>query len=129
MLRKMRSAKGFTLIELMIVVAIIGILAAIAIPNFLKFQCKSKRAEAKTNLGGIYTAELSYFSERGLYSGFSDIGFAPSGGNCRYTYQVAPTGTAVACQAGVGITAGTVIIQVNAPLTPVLAAAATCQLA
>jgi len=53
---RIRKASGFTLIELMIVVAIIGILAAIAIPNFLKFQCKSKQSEAKTNLSGIFTA-------------------------------------------------------------------------
>ena len=61
MLSKLRSKKGFTLIELMIVVAIIGILAAIAIPNFLRFQAKSKQSEAKTNLGGIFTAEIAYF--------------------------------------------------------------------
>jgi type IV pilus assembly protein PilA len=58
---------GFTLIELMIVVAIIGILAAIAIPNFLRFQLKAKSSEGKTNLAAIRTAEESYYSEFGVY--------------------------------------------------------------
>src|SRR5512144_2188894 len=58
---------GFTLIELMIVVAIIGILAAIAIPNFLRFQLKAKSSEGKTNLAAIRTAEESYFAEYGNY--------------------------------------------------------------
>ena len=59
--------RGFTLIELMIVVAIIGILAAIAIPNFLRFQLKAKTSEGKTNLAAIRTAEESYYSEFGVY--------------------------------------------------------------
>jgi type IV pilus assembly protein PilA len=58
---------GFTLIELMIVVAIIGILAAIAIPNFLRFQLKAKSSEGKTNLAAIRTAEQSYYSEFGVF--------------------------------------------------------------
>ena len=62
-----KSKKGFTLIELMIVVAIIGILAALAIPNFLRFQLKSKTSEAKVNLAAIRTAEESYLAEFGNY--------------------------------------------------------------
>ena len=67
-MKKLHTRRGgFTLIELMIVVAIIGILAAIAIPNFLRFQLKAKSSEAKTNLAAIRTAEESYFAEYGLY--------------------------------------------------------------
>jgi type IV pilus assembly protein PilA len=52
-----KSSKGFTLIELMIVVAIIGILAAIAIPNFLRYQLRAKMSELKTNVEAIYKSE------------------------------------------------------------------------
>src|SRR5512134_4000997 len=74
-----KNKKGFTLIELMIVVAIIGILAAIAIPNFLKFQAKSKQSEAKTNLKAIFTAETAYFGEMNQYGDFVAINWSPSG--------------------------------------------------
>jgi type IV pilus assembly protein PilA len=67
MLKALRKQEGFTLIELMIVVAIIGILAAIAIPNFLQYQMKSRQSEAKTNLGAIKTSLVSWQGERGCY--------------------------------------------------------------
>jgi type IV pilus assembly protein PilA len=69
MCKQFKGQKGFTLIELMIVVAIIGILAAIAIPNFLQYQMKSRQSEAKTNLQAIKTSEVAFQAERGCYIG------------------------------------------------------------
>ena len=87
------NQKGFTLIELMIVVAIIGILAAIAIPNFLNYQCKAKQSEAKSSLGNIRTSEEAYFAEYDTYSSsLGNIGFAVKG-TSRYTFSVVPSGS------------------------------------
>jgi type IV pilus assembly protein PilA len=86
MLSMLKGKKGFTLIELMIVVAIIGILAAIAIPNFLRFQAKSKQSEAKGNLSGIFTGQTAYFGENNRYGNFSEIAWSPIGTQIRYTY-------------------------------------------
>jgi type IV pilus assembly protein PilA len=92
---------GFTLIELMIVVAIIGILSATAVTLFVRFQLRSRTAEAKTNLSAIRVAEEAYYAERGIYlpapaapgvptasrqpwpaapPGFDTVGYAPEGG-------------------------------------------------
>ncbi len=87
MLKQLKK-RGFTLIELMIVVAIIGILAAIAIPNFIRFQARSKQGEAKSNLKSMFTAERSFYQEKDRYSALIDeIGFSPERGN-RYGYRM-----------------------------------------
>ncbi|MBN2468649.1 MAG: prepilin-type N-terminal cleavage/methylation domain-containing protein [Deltaproteobacteria bacterium] len=88
MLKLRKKEKGFTLIELMIVVAIIGILAAIAIPNFMRYQAKAKQSEAKTNLGSIYTTEVAYRAEKDVYTAaMADLGWAAEG-TTRYSYGI-----------------------------------------
>ncbi len=83
---KRQMSKGFTLIELMIVVAIIGILAAIAVPNFMKFQARARQSEAKVNLKAWGTGAKSYFAEYNTW-GCGACGWKPDAGN-RYSYNV-----------------------------------------
>jgi len=95
----------------MIVVAILGILATIAVPTFLRMRERAKIAEAKANLGGIRVCEIGYYAEYSRYIGnqgytpdrtadpparydwdpntrFSMLGFAPEG-TVRFSYRLA----------------------------------------
>ncbi|WP_408098468.1 type IV pilin protein [Peredibacter sp. HCB2-198] len=65
--RSLKRQDGFTLVELMVVVAIIGLLSAVAIPNFRKYQAKAKMSEAKLQLSSVYTAETAFFSDFNIY--------------------------------------------------------------
>jgi type IV pilus assembly protein PilA len=76
-----KAQRGFTLIELMIVVAIIGILAAVAIPKFLDYMKKSKRSEAELNLNAIDKAAAAEFAENTSYP-TGDTGLTPAQDCC-----------------------------------------------
>ena len=95
--------KGFTLIELMVVVAIIAFLAMISVPNFTRFLAKAKRAEAYMHLHAIYASQKAYKAEHGVYSPFllgkNSIGWKPEGYKAQggtttfyYTYGFASGG-------------------------------------
>jgi type IV pilus assembly protein PilA len=64
----LRKAKGFTLVELMVVIVIVGILAAVAIPKFMDASHKAKASEFPTNLTAIYTGQTAYIAERGSFA-------------------------------------------------------------
>lgn len=76
----LNNQKGFSLIELMIVVVIIGLLATIGVPQYQNFIAKTRQAEAKNLMSGVYTAEKAFFAEWNQYYGdFRAIGFEPTG--------------------------------------------------
>lgn len=82
------KSRGSCLATIILLVVIIAILAAIAIPNFLKFGARSVQSEAKSNLAAIHTAQIAYFGEEGSFGKtFKDIYWEAEGKN-RYHYSL-----------------------------------------
>lgn len=121
-MRRPHGGRGFTILELMIAVFIVGLLSVIAIPQFLNYQLRSKSAEAKTNLGAIRVLENAHFSEHDAFlaivpeppvipgslpvdfdeaAGFAPLGFRPEG-KVYFSYGVSVSADAVGMTADAG---------------------------
>ena len=117
-----RRTGGFTLIELMIVVAIIGILAAIAIPSYQEYIIKSRRIEATSTLTQIQLAEEKYRGNNLSYGTLLQLGLAPA--SSYYTFSVTSSGdtytlaaTAIGNQASDPVCANLSIVQSSTGIT------------
>jgi prepilin-type N-terminal cleavage/methylation domain-containing protein len=138
-MRQIRGREGFTLVELMVVVALIGVLSAIAIPSFLSYQARSRRSEAFVNLSAIARVQKTFQATRGTYhdsvapfpdfvpygglgshkmtwdaaseNAFGELGWAPEG-RVFYSYE-----SNVCCESGLCFTA-TAYGDVNANGSP-----------
>ena len=79
-IRALQGQEGFSLIELMMVVVIIGVLTTVGVPQYQKFQMKAKRSEVKSLLSSMYTAQTAFFAEWGqYYEDFDAIGYGLDG--------------------------------------------------
>ena len=101
-----RGAKGFTLVELLVVVAIIGILAAIAIPQFSQYRKKAYDSTAKSDLRNLVSAEEAYYADNQVYKQFQcTLGGAPNvdiGAKCSKNVTIT-TGVAAGGQTWSGV--------------------------
>jgi prepilin-type N-terminal cleavage/methylation domain-containing protein len=103
----LENAGGFSLIELMVSVAVIGVLAAVAVPKFQNFQRKAKAVEAKVQLGAAFRSEKIFFTSSGQYSVcLAELGFSPGSGRRRFTVGFMLSGSFDAFKGGLTCTQG-----------------------
>ncbi len=111
-----KKNSGFSLVELMIVVAIIGILSALAVPRFQSFQAKAKATEGKTSLSQVFTLQQAYHGDNDTYGSLQNIGFSLNGTSAsghalaagtriRFSYSTTQAGPPVAAIAANAFTA------------------------
>jgi type IV pilus assembly protein PilA len=135
-LNRKQSEKGFTLVELLVVIIIIGILAAIALPNFLNQGAKAKQTEAKQNIGMTNRVQTVYRSENASFASTFDqlamgvlSGTAGTASTTNYTYDLVSTTDNTTLQATAKDTAlksyaGGSVLYINADSKNVIASVA-----